>query len=131
MKKNLKILFLLLAGGFLLPAFTPGNANLVKGPKLRMSKKVNSIFQSKCYGCHNNEARSPKAKEMLNLDELSNYSAKQQLQTIQHIQTVLNDGTMPPSWFVSKSPEKQLTDAEAATLKKWASKRIKKLSRKI
>ena len=130
MKKNLKILFLLLTSGFLLPAFVTSDAPTAAAPKFKMSKKVNAVVESKCYGCHRPEVRGEKARQKLNWDELGNLPADQQLEKMKMIQAVLEKGAMPPAKFLENMPDKKLTDAESAMLKKWAAKSVKKLSKK-
>jgi uncharacterized membrane protein len=123
MQKTIQLATVLLVSVVLLSGFMAGDAS-----KIKMSKKVDAIIQSKCYGCHSNEGKSDKVKEKLNWDVLSTLPMDQQLAKMKNIHEVIEKGTMPPDKFLEKMPEKKLTDKETATLKKWASKTIKKLS---
>ncbi len=113
-----------------MPAFVSSESSTAAA-KLKMPKKVNSVLQDKCYMCHNSKAQSPKAVAGLNLDELTTLSLDKQLKEVQKIQRVVDNGSMPPGWFLKDHADKKLTDAEATTLKKWASKSVKKLSKKL
>lgn len=97
--------------------------------KFKISKKANEVIQAKCYGCHSPEGKSEKAKGKLLWDELSGLSAEMQLEKMQKIQEVLNEGKMPPAKFLEKMPEKKLTDSEKAAMQKWADKTVAKLSK--
>ncbi len=123
MQKTFKLATILLVSVVLLSGFM-GAA----GPKYKMSKKVNDIVNAKCFGCHSNDSKAQKAKDKLNWEELAGLSADQQAAKLKSIQEVLNDGSMPPSRFLEKMPEKKLTDKEMATMKKWTEKLLKKLS---
>jgi hypothetical protein len=130
MKNELKFVLLLLAGLFILPSFVIDNpGDMPPGKKIKFPKKVNAVIQSKCYGCHSPQGKSDKVKEKLNWDELANLSASDQLAKVKSIQHTLETGSMPPAKFVESMPDKKLTAAETAALKKWASKTIKKLSK--
>jgi cytochrome c553 len=127
MTKKFSLLFLL-ACAVALPSFITPNPPFDAGGKVKYSKKVNSIIQAKCYGCHSPNSKGEKARLALNWDELPNLSPVDQLQKIKSIQSVLEKGSMPPKFMVEKDPGKKLTDAETAKLKKWAAKMTKKLS---
>lgn len=122
--KKVSCLCLLFFSILLLPSFTPDD-----GGKLKIPKKVNAIFQNKCYGCHNTESKGKKASDKLNWDNLATLAPEEQLAKMKSIQEVLKEGAMPPGRFLEKNPDKKLTDKETATLKKWADKAVKKLSK--
>ncbi len=124
MKKFITSVLLLFCGLLLLPAFTAEG-----GGKLKIPKKVNAIFQAKCYGCHNNESKNNRPKDKLNWDALAALPADQQAEKLAAIQKVLEKGSMPPDRFLEKQPEKKLTDKETAKMKKWAAKMGKRVAK--
>lgn len=124
MQRTIQLGLLLFAAFVLLPGFVADG-----GSKFKIPKKVNTIIQDKCYGCHSAEGKSQKAKDKLNWDELATLPAEKQVEKIKGIQKVLEKGSMPPEKFLEKMPEKKLTDKESAAMTKWASKMVKKLGK--
>lgn len=124
MKKSMTYVLLLFGGLLLLPAFTAEG-----GGKVKIPKKINSIIQAKCYGCHNTESKNKRPKDKLNWDELTSMPADQQAEKLADIQKVLEKGSMPPDRFLEKQPDMKLTDKETANMKKWAAKMGKRVSK--
>ncbi|HPE55838.1 MAG TPA: heme-binding domain-containing protein [Bacteroidales bacterium] len=81
---------------------------------------VNEILDNKCFGCHNVDAKSDKAKEKLLLDQLTTLSKAKIVAKLDDIHEVVEKGEMPPEKFLEKFPDKALTDEEATILKNWA-----------
>lgn len=128
MKKITFSLAFLMLTVFVLPGFmTPQDSAI----KVKFPKKVDSIIQNKCYGCHSPEGRSQKAKNKLNWDELTTLDMATQLQKVEAIQKVLREGTMPPKGMIEKNPDMKISDEESAKLEKWANKLHRKISRKM
>lgn len=125
MQKTLQLGLLLLAAFVLFPGFMATSG----GSKFKIPKKVNTIIQDKCYGCHSAEGKSQKAKDKLMWDDLAGLPAEQQVEKLKAIAKVLEKGSMPPEKFLEKMPEKKLTDKETAAMSKWASKMVKKLGK--
>lgn len=123
MKKTFQLAALLLVAALALPGFVG-----VDAAKFKMPKKVNAIVQAKCFGCHSNDSKAQKAKDKLNWEDLATLPHDQQLEKMKSIVKVLGEGSMPPARFLEKMPDKKLTDKEMATMNKWASKLVKKLS---
>lgn len=93
--------------------------------KFKFSKKVDSIVQSKCYGCHSENGRGQKAKDKLMWDDLAGLSKADRIKKMEKIQAVVEKGAMPPKRLVEKKPELKLTDKETKALKKWAKRHAK------
>ena len=131
MKKILTLLPLFLAGFLVLAGFmTPEDKDPNPAETTwKYSKKVNSIIQGKCHGCHSPQGKSEKAKAKLLWDELPNLPAEEQFEKLNSIAGVLDEGAMPPAPFLQNNPDKKLTDKESATLKKWAEKTAKKAAK--
>ncbi|NUN99090.1 MAG: heme-binding domain-containing protein [Saprospiraceae bacterium] len=123
MKKTFQLATFFLAVTVLLAGFTVADTTAFKMPK-----KVNAIVQAKCFGCHSNDSKAKKAMEKLNWETLAGLDQEKQLEAMKGILKVVEEGSMPPAKFLEKMPDKKLTDKEMATMKKWASKLVKKLS---
>lgn len=126
MKKAILLLLPLFCIALLSATFSPEPS---AAKPIKFSKKVDAVIQAKCFGCHSNGGKSDKAKGKLNWEELSGLDQAMQLEKMQLISGVLDEGAMPPARMVESKPEMKLTDQETATLKKWSSKYIKKLSK--
>ena len=83
---------------------------------------VKSVLDNKCYGCHNMEAKSDKAKKKLLLDKLGDLSKAELIAKLGDISEVLGEGAMPPEKFLEQKPEKKLTEDEQKLLVDWAEK---------
>jgi len=120
---------------FLIPVFTltlasligfkPGalNEEFMPDPEeanLTIPDDVQTIIDNKCWGCHNPEAQSDKAKKKLLWNELPDLSKSKIVSKLNDIHEVVDSSKMPPEKFLAKFPDKALTDEEAARLKDWA-----------
>lgn len=88
------------------------------GPEL--PPNVKTIVEQKCYGCHNVESKSDKAKEKLDWDEFEASKKSKQLAKMKKINETLTEGDMPPAKFLERKPEGKLTADELATLLDWS-----------
>lgn len=127
MNKLLGCIAFLMIAVLILPGFMAPDPGIT----LKTPKKVDATIQDKCYGCHSPDGRSQKAKDALMWDELENLNMAAQLGKFAAIQKVIHEGTMPPKGMVERNPQMKLTDQEAADLEKWASKMLRKVSRKM
>lgn len=94
------------------------------GPKLPAD--VKAVVESKCYGCHNAEAKNEKGKKKLDWDEFEASKKSKQLATMSKINEVLIENAMPPEKFLEFKPEGKLTDEEKAVLMEWSTGKKKK-----
>ncbi|MCB2219906.1 MAG: heme-binding domain-containing protein [Bacteroidetes bacterium] len=90
------------------------------GENLTIPDDVNAILEKSCFGCHNVDAQSDKAKKKLLLDELPNLSKAKIVAKLDDIHSVVEENEMPPEKFLNKYPDKALTKEEASRLKEWA-----------
>ena len=81
---------------------------------------VNQIFEKSCFGCHNVESSSDKAQKKLLIDQLTELSKAKLVAALDDIVEVLEENEMPPEKFLTKYPDKTLTENEAKRLKEWA-----------
>ncbi|MBD8489716.1 heme-binding domain-containing protein [Echinicola sp. CAU 1574] len=86
----------------------------------KMPKKVKAIVDEKCYGCHNANAKSEKAKSKLDWDALEATKKSEQIDAKAKIYEVLAKGDMPPKRFLENKPEGKLSEEEIAALMKWS-----------
>ncbi len=84
-------------------------------------ENVKAVLDSKCYGCHNMEAKADKAKEKLLLDKLNDLSKAKLISALSEIEEVVEEGKMPPEKFLEKYPDKELSSDEGMLIKEWAS----------
>lgn len=131
MRKTFTYYLLLLGAIVFLPSFVNPNAATeiqAKSP-VKFSKKVKAIIDNKCYGCHSENGRSDKAKAGIMWDDLAGLSPDGMKEKLDMIEHVLEDSEMPPARFLENNPDKKLTDKEVATMEKWVSKAMKKVSK--
>lgn len=122
---GLTVIFALVLSSF---RFGYGDGSIAM-PKVKMSKKLDALVKNKCYGCHNPDGKSDKAKAALLWDELGNLSVEDLSEIMGTIQKVVGENEMPPKMMVEKNPEKALTEQESAQLVKWAGKLEKKANK--
>ena len=103
----------------------------VNAPKdtsgLDIPENVKSVLDNKCFGCHNVDAKSNKAKSKLLLDKLDDLSKVKLVAKLSDIAGVVSDGNMPPEKFVEQKPEAKLTEEEQTLLVEWSEKAADKL----
>ena len=92
-----------------------------------MPKKVQSIIENKCIGCHNTDSRNDKAKEKLDFKTLDGLGKIKKIGTYNHIVEALEKNKMPPEKFLDRHPEKKLSEKEAKTIIEWANKEAEAL----
>ncbi len=84
-----------------------------------MPAKVKSIFENKCYGCHNDEGKSEKAVKALNFDSFSSLEKIQKIATLNEVKKTLDENEMPPQKFLNSHPEAALSGVEKMLLVEW------------
>ena len=123
MKKSTVIFSLLLLGMMILvQSYTLPEPSASPSEDIDIPENVKVILDNKCFGCHNVEAKSDKAKEKLLLDKLSDLSKVELIGALGEIHEVVVEGEMPPEKFLERKPEGALTDEEAKLLADWAEK---------
>lgn len=127
MKKTRSIIWIpLLVVFFISTAFISFQSAPVQSPDpeegFAIPEDVNQIFEKSCFGCHNVEASSDKAKKKLLIDQLGDLSKTKLVGKLSNIYETLEEKEMPPEKFLAKYPDKALTDDETKQLMEWASK---------
>jgi len=85
-------------------------------------EEIQSILDKSCFGCHNVDATSDKAKKKLLIDQMHELSKIKLVAALGDIKETVENGDMPPQKFLDKNPDKALTAQEAEKLKDWAGK---------
>ncbi len=80
---------------------------------------VSAIFDKSCFGCHNADAQSEKARKKLLIDQLGDLSKAKLVGKLGEIGEVVSKNEMPPEKFLQKYPDKALTGEEAKRLAEW------------
>ncbi len=83
---------------------------------------IQNILDKSCFGCHNVDATSDKAKKKLLIDQMHELSKIKLVAALGDIRETVENGDMPPQKFLDKFPDKALTAEEAEKLKDWAGK---------
>jgi len=84
-----------------------------------MPEKVKVVFENKCFGCHNDEGRSDKAKEGLNFSTLEQLDKFKKIASWNEAKKEIEGAKMPPAKLIEKHPEAALTKEESELLVEW------------
>ena len=90
--------------------------------ELDIPEDVKVVLDNKCFGCHNVEAQSDKAKDKLLLDKIGELSKAELVAALGDINEVMVENEMPPEKFLEKKPEGKLTDDERKLIMEWSEK---------
>lgn len=96
--------------------------NPVKVEGEKMPDNVKTIVDKSCYGCHNSDSKNKDAKEEFNFDKMEGLSFIKKVSAYKNIGETVEENEMPPKKFLSKYPDKKLTQKEKETLITWAKK---------
>lgn len=121
------LVFSFVLAGFLAQAQPSASKGKVTYP---MPVKVQAVFENKCYGCHNDESRSDKAKDGLNFSTLEQLDKMKKIATFGDVKKEVAEGEMPPKKFLEKHPEAALSKEESKILVDWVKKESVALAKK-
>ena len=116
--KRLSILFSLSALLIILSSYS--ERKVEKYEETEVPADIQLILDKSCVMCHNKESSNTKAKTKLNFDKLYNMKKSKQIAKFSKIAKEVEEAEMPPSKFLSKYPEKGLSDEEKQKLESWA-----------
>lgn len=130
--KNL-LLLVIAALGFGLISFTfqtkeSGIESGATDDKFVIPENVQQVIDKSCYGCHNSESQSDKARKKLQWDKLGELKTYKLVGKLTDIADVTANSDMPPEKFLEKKPEATPTAIEKKILSEWAESTAKKLS---
>ena len=124
MKKNLIIILPIALFFLMVTAFQSETKNEIPvghpGDGFVIPDDVAEIMDNHCFGCHNADAKSDKAKKKLMIDQLGDLSKAKLVSSLGDIADVVKNDEMPPEKFLQKYPDKALSEEDAAKLKEWA-----------
>lgn len=125
MKKNLILILPVAAAIVLLTGFQPDNQTppadpVSQGDEFKIPEDITAIFDKSCFGCHNKDSQSEKARNKLLIDELAGLSKAKLVGKLGEIEEVLEKNEMPPEKFITKYPDKELTEEESIRVQEWA-----------
>jgi mono/diheme cytochrome c family protein len=98
--------------------------------------EVRAIFERSCYDCHSHETRWPwysrvapfswlvahdvdEGREHLNFSTWGRYDAEDRAENLDEIAEVLEEGEMPPWFYLPMHPDARLSEADVATVRGW------------
>jgi hypothetical protein len=123
MKRALLIFLPAAALMLILTSFQSGDRNYsqppVPGDDFVIPEDVSAIFDKSCFGCHNVDAQSEKARKKLLIDQLGELSKAKLVGKLGEIGDVVSKNEMPPEKFLQKYPDKALTEEESIRLVEW------------
>ena len=112
--------------------------------EIPVSPEVKAILKRACYDCHSNETIWPgysrvapvswllawdvrEGREELNFSTWNRYSQKKRDKIIKEIWEEVQEGEMPPWFYLPLHPEARLSDSDRTVLRAWA-KRVPSVS---
>ena len=104
-------------------------------------RKIKSILKRACYDCHSHETVWPwdskvapaswllawdvhEGREELNFSNWSRYAEKKRSKKFKEIVEELDEGEMPPWFYLPLHPEASLSPEDQQQLREWASKNV-------
>jgi len=99
--------------------------------------EVREILERACYDCHSHETVWPwygylapaswllaydvgEGREHMNFSTWNRYTPKKQAKKLEEIPEEVDEGNMPPWFYLPLHPEARLDDADRETLRRWA-----------
>ncbi len=129
--KNLLSVAIIMAFSIVILSFTMVSNEQSTTPQssdvtYEVPNNVQVILDNSCYGCHNSDSKSTKGKMKLNFDKLGDLKQGKLVSKLSRIYNAVNEQDMPPKKFISKYPDKKLSDSQTETVKEWANDLINK-----
>ena len=99
--------------------------------------EVREVIERACYDCHSNETRWPwyaqlapaswllaydvaEAREHMNFSDWKQYDEDEQRDLVEEAWEEVEEGEMPPWFYLPLHPEARLSDADRDVLQRWA-----------
>ena len=97
---------------------------------------VRTVLERSCHDCHSNATRWPwyawvapaswllaydvaEAREHLNFSTWGRYDEEERADLLEEIAEMVEDGEMPPWYYLPMHPDARLSDADLAALRAW------------
>lgn len=98
--------------------------------------EVHAILERSCYDCHSHETRWPwysrvapvswlvahdvdEGREHLNFSTWGRYDAEERAENLEEIAEVLDEGEMPPWFYLPMHSDARLSEADLETMRGW------------
>jgi hypothetical protein len=102
--------------------------------------EVRAVLERSCYDCHSHETRWPwyawiapvswllahdvaEAREHLNFSTWGRYDAGERAENLEEIAEMVEEGEMPPWFYLPLHPDARLSPADLATVTAWTGPR--------
>ena len=112
-------------------------SNPPEGERLQAPPSVEEILRRSCIDCHSNRTHWPwysyvapaswlvahdveEGREHLNFSTWGLYDEDEKIHHLEEIAEVIEDGEMPPWFYVPLHPEARLSEGDSAALVRWA-----------
>lgn len=88
---------------------------------------VSMVIERSCFDCHSDRSGNFAAKGKLNFTNWNEYTPAKKVSKMEAICEEITGGKMPKKSYISKNPDKALSQAEIGLICKWAADETKKL----
>jgi hypothetical protein len=133
----MKLVLLLLLLGVAIQFFPVDRSNPPVQEDIAAPPQVKAILKRACYDCHSNETNWPwysqvapvswllawdvhEGREELNFSTWNRYSLKKRNKFIKESWEEVEEGEMPPWFYLPLHPEASLSDQDHTVLREWA-----------
>jgi mono/diheme cytochrome c family protein len=96
------------------------NQDTKTGAQAAYPVDVKKVIDNKCFGCHNPDSKSEKAKGKLDWTALLGLEKSVQVSKLDKVIEELDKGDMPPKKMIEMHPDAKISEADAKILKDWA-----------
>ena len=96
------------------------NQDTKTGAQAEYPVDVKKVIDNKCFGCHNPDSKSEKAKGKLDWTALLGLEKSVQVSKLDKVIEELDKGDMPPKKMIEMHPDAKISEADAKILKDWA-----------
>ena len=137
MSRTAKILFAA-AAVFVAAQFVPvERSNPAIESQIPAPESVKAVLERSCYDCHSHETRWPwygyvapasflvaydvrEARDEMNFSTWNRYRSDERAEMLSDVPNAINDGQMPPWYYLVMHPGARLSEADRALVNAWA-----------
>ena len=137
MSRTAKILFAA-AAVFVAAQFVPvERSNPAIESHIPAPESVKAVLERSCYDCHSHETRWPwygyvapasflvaydvrEARDEMNFSTWNRYRSDERAEMLSDVPNAINDGQMPPWYYLVMHPGARLSEADRALVNAWA-----------
>lgn len=135
-KKRKTLIFFIIVLFIIIQILPVNKVNPSVVAEINVPSDVQLILKRACYDCHSNETKWPwysqiapfswlmnhhvnEGREYLNFSEWGKLSQEKQVKLLEEIWEEIEEGEMPPWYYVPAHPEAQIKSADRQAIKKW------------